>query len=41
MISAIIAILLTASTPSIKTAPAQPALHTKTIVYNLTNKKRK
>ena len=41
MISAIIAIMLTASTPSTKSAPTQPALHTKTAVYDLTDKKRK
>ena len=41
MISTIIALALTFGTPSIKTAPAQqPALHTKTIVYNLTKKKK-
>ena len=37
----IIAIMLTASTPSTKPAPAQPALHTKTIVYDFTDKKRR
>lgn len=41
MISAIIAIMLATSTPSTKPAPAQPALHTKTAVYDLTDKKRK
>ena len=41
MISTIIALALICGTPSTKTAPAQPALHTKTAVYDLTDKKRK
>ena len=41
MISTIITLVLALGTPITKTAPAQPALHTKTVVYNLTNKKRK
>lgn len=41
MITAILALALICGTPSTKTAPIQPALHTKTAVYDLTNKKRK